>query len=454
MKIVKSFSISIFLALGLLLNAGAARALDPATILVAENSVSNIIDDIKLAAGDIIDGVNNLIDSNSFSTSQRILLLMRELDIIAEKNIDKTFSQISEAERQIINDAILVINTVEDGLDDAFREANLILDQVNGTIGTLPFMDKTPRVERVNPEYFVYDDVASGVLARIETRGYFLDHEQPSLTMETSECVTGKFIRNGSSFSCQFPPETFDGETGFFSVNGQISYAEPRGLWERFKGIFSDNIQYKKYGVSLNFVPSFLGSYKIRATVAEQVRQNNARSQAFSDGNGHCAGSRNRDFNFAATAGWSIDTGSINPSCSASSKSACFGLKNVTSTGFQYAARITNNGDCGPKLPLGGGRAWRDGRGGVNGSVSWTEFKMVPGEVSVDVGEGEIFWGKDIAITLPEGTKHVVLSVSQIDGQEKVIEANILENWFSVSVDIANRSVVIKPKEVSEALAQ
>lgn len=90
--------------------------------------------------------------------------------------------------------------------------------------------------------------------------------------------------------------------------------------------------------------------------------------------NGHCEDPTNIRWEVRAAEGWQIDVTSLALVPAASSKSAYYGVSNLTEHGFTINGRVSNNGDCVRVL---GKVVARDGRGNLNVSGTYNEVREV-----------------------------------------------------------------------------
>jgi hypothetical protein len=115
--------------------------------------------------------------------------------------------------------------------------------------------------------------------------------------------------------------------------------------------------------------------------------------------------------------------------------------------------KLQNDGNCGPNLPFGGGRAWFDARAWLTGNVLWTETRTVKTRKEDDISSGALTWGKDVAIPLPPGLISFALTVTQIDGSSPiVIDKDNSLRWFKVDLDNEKNILLIRPRNVEEAM--
>jgi hypothetical protein len=429
---------------------GVERSSAQTTLIAGDMLVSNAVDSVKEAIDTSIANMSNAIDSNTFLAIQRLRVLSRELDEIAARNIDKAFGELSSVEQKVLQDTLVALDRIDESVEGAATELNSTINNLNGLIGSIPFMDSSPRLETYGPRFIVSNSTEDS--HRVKLDGYFFDFGDPRLKFAEKDCVLLSATRNSVEFECAGLPHASANSESVEVILGEVSFLEEKSLWQSFKGIFWDTDTFKSYKVALFSVPKTLGSFKVTAQVSSQVRKENARSQDYYDANSHCAGGRVKTFSFESPPGWSIDPNSISDSCTHSSKSACLGVQSVGATSFQVNVRIENNGDCGPRLPFSDTRAYYDGRGSAGGTVRWTDFIMEPTIVSVDVSSGLIEWGKDVQVSLPQGTQSFQLEIDQIDGTRIITSGNEVRKWLEVAGDTSSLSVIIRPKSAQLAL--
>lgn len=121
-------------------------------------------------------------------------------------------------------------------------------------------------------------------------------------------------------------------------------------------------------------------------------------------------------------------------------------LVNVSELGFQINSSARNSGYHNKGLGI------RDGRGCAMGDVSWTEIKTTQHPATIDLGSGELEWGKSKSFSLPEQVTSILVKVKQIDGQEIILNQPSPSKWFSVSQDAARQSLVLSSFDLRRAM--
>ncbi len=418
--------------------------------IAGDTLVNGIIDNIKDAINTAIANLSNVVDSNTFLAVQRLRLLSSEMDVIAKNNVDNVFSNLSEAEQKVVQDVYFSLANLNYQSADVAENINNIVNNANGLIGTLPFMNRAPRLEGYGPRFSLLTANDGNLTVRFN--GYFLDHRAPKMSLGGKECKVSSNTRNSVEFLCKADFDTEQNPLRAVQLMGEVGFAEEKTFFQKIKGAFTDNTQYKKYAVSQFLIPPQMGSYRAKITAQAQKAETVPRSENFAANNSHCSAGFDRSFNFSAMSGWMIDPASIKAQCNSSTKSSCQGVQNVSSVGFQYRVRIENNGDCGPRIPFTRTRSWYDGRGSAGGKVTWNDIKYVPTEVIHETAATDLQWGKDEVIELPTGSKSFALTIEQIDGSVMISNGNDSRKWFDVIGDVAGGRIIIRPKPMDVAL--
>jgi hypothetical protein len=129
-----------------------------------------------------------------------------------------------------------------------------------------------------------------------------------------------------------------------------------------------------------------------------------------------------------------------------SSNSTLNGIVNLSESGFQVTGIVRNYGHCGPfNIP-------QDARGVINVQVQWDEICAERAEVELEDQTGEIFWGEQIAFTLPPTYTRFLLTISKVNGEIAVVNESYPGDWFTTSFDTEQRTLIVRPRPLEEAL--
>jgi len=409
--------------------------------------VSQVISDMTSDINSIIDNVDYTVSSNSFQIRQHGQILIDQMAIVAEKTSGKMFKDLRASEQKAMNDLRAQIDEIERAGQTAAADLRNLNNSFAQTLGSTVIGKKIPRVTYYTPEWVSNrgEDAVGNVQFDIE--GFMLDAGDPTLVIGTSSCRRVTKIATKLSFECPAPVFTADGEIK--STAGRLTVYERSGFFRR-------TIRAYNYDIGSYIVPDELGTYSLVYYVEGEQDVIEDRNQSFKTRNSHCQRPRTAAFNFS-TAGpeWKIVPGSAKANCKSSSKSSCHSVRNVTPDGYQFTCRIENNGKC-IKTPF---TTIRDGRGSCRGTARWQEKSSKTVKSITDPKVGEFYWGKDIAFDMPEGTKSFKLTVGQVldPNRNEVTIMTGTDNsnpWYELKSDLDNRSIVLSPRDIKDALAR
>ena len=404
-------------------------------VLVGQ-TVNSIVDNLSDRIKEIINDLEGSISRQAFDIRTHLQLIIGQLDYVLDKNIDKVFEKLDEQQRELLNNIDITLSEFERTSNIALDKLDDVLDKAIIFSGTLPFSKRIPAVRNVSPS-FIGSSERKGI---ITIDGAWLAKGSPYLIFEGERIDPIKKIDNELRF--EIPLDKYKDIKNVEFISAKLN-------------VFKNQIIGKKmvdYQIAVSLVPNLMGNYLLFVKTKETKKETKSRSENFSDSNGHCAGGRDKIWTFNSLgAPWKIDVNSISDrSHSVSSKSKYHGKRSVSHNGFQIAARIENNGEC---IKVLGKVVARDGRGSVSGSVSWTEYKLEP--YIKDQGlnsKGELKWGKDISLNLPQNLSSFRLEITQLDGEKKIINKNANEDWYQVRYNPNGATLTIKPRNLNRAM--
>ncbi|GAB1857356.1 hypothetical protein MHTCC0001_21920 [Flavobacteriaceae bacterium MHTCC 0001] len=403
----------------------------------AGETVNSVVDNFSKRIEDIINNLDNVISKRSFDIRQHLMILSDQLDYIAEKNIDKVFDGLTKQQRQLLINVDNSLTEFEKSSEVTLTKVEDVLEKTIVFAGTLPGSKRIPTITKVSPSYF--SDVENSDIV-LTIKGNWLATGEPFIQIDSLVYEPTTKIDNKLEFILPLNIYNDESKINLFTSNLTL-----------FKKSWFKTKEYN-YKVGTFLIPKTMGKYKLKTKVSREEKIAINRSQGFGDANGHCQGARNVNWTFnVQKGGWKIDPNSIkHRATSVSSKSKYLGLRNVSESGFQIHGRVENSGNCVRVL---GKTVAKDARGSVHGTVSWQEYKMNPKTLDLGiVGEGDIFWGKDLSIELPQNTISFELEIDLLDGKKKIITSGKSEDWFKVDYNEEGSSLIIKPRELDEAL--
>lgn len=422
--------------------------------IAGTTAVRSILDNIKQMADDIINRLDQTISSNSFQIRQHIEILLSEVEHDTLAVEDKTFDDLSIQQKQLLTNVETVLVDANKQITADIGKLQDTATTISDAVGRLPLIDKSPRLNNYSPSYIV-DPGSTDVF--VTARGSFLNYGTAEMHAGGIPCKSATQIDNTLSFLC--PGIKFSAASSIVEVPGTLIVQDYEGFWDKFKNVFRNYAHTKTYQLALFAVPQKLGDVRVSATYTAHVPQYADRSAPMAAGNDHCVGTRRYGpFNFSVQGGpgWTIVPGSIKDAGESSGNGgrSIDGPLNVTPNGFQYWINLTNSGSCGPDQPWPlHGKTWYDARAWMTRNIAWREVRDQTVPTPADLMQGPLLWGKDRAIPLPPATTAFRVEITQINGaQPIVITEDNTRPWFRVETDALRQTLLLRPREVNEAL--
>ena len=414
----------------------------------ANMAVSNVVQNLRDTIEGIITSLEMSVGNSLFSSRQHLELLLSQVEISADGLLEKSFDELDSTRQQFFVD-------VKNQLDALSRLEEVTAKHVEQTtaalshaIVNLPLAKTYPIVLKYDPLYVPSGGPPNNDNIIVGISGVLLSSHEPFLVINSQRCERSGKIDTSLTFLCN--KNLFLAEDRLETITGKLYVYEKLGFWDAIFG--SDPKEYN-YDISINVIPTRLGKAVTSVTTQSTTLRRESRSQDFGHRNNHCQGSIHLVFPFNAKERWKIDPASIRASCRNSRRSSCNGVRNITEHSFGYSCSIANSGTCGPTLPFGRGRLWRDARGSCGGSVEWQEVKATESLAETVLDAVDLEWGKDNTIRLPDGTRSIQISVDKVDGTRRVVtNSEESDPWFDVEVNLENRLVVIRPAQLGEAM--
>ncbi len=406
-------------------------------------TVNSIVDNLSDRINEIVNNMDFMVSKNEFDIRQSLLIVTNNLDYILDKNINKTFEKLSETQRETLISINNVLSEFEKTSEKTLEKVEQIIDKANIFASSLPRGKRQPVITGITPSYYgnsFQRDVP------VTIKGAFLSRGNPHITIDGIIYTTEKGTKIDNTLEFLLPLDQYNDSSKINLFSLKLTVYK--------KGFFRQKPV--QYNIGIFLVPNQLGTYKLYTRMNEEERIISERKQDFRETNAHCKGARDVVWKFNSQSGsWKIDMNSINDRANISSKSSYNGLSNVTENGFRITGRVANNGDCITVRvpPFGRQTIARDGRGSINGTVSWKEYIIV--EKTSDfklTTEGNLYWGQDVSFILPNNFHSYKLVITQIDGTVKEITSSSNEKWYRVIHSTSNRDLLIKPRDLDSAI--
>lgn len=365
---------------------------------IIDYSVENAAASLRKEYETALSKTEGSMSRSMFEARTNVLVVLGHIDMLAEKHRGKIVKDLEATQRQIFIDSQDLVRQIDSG---PLKRAQEIADAAENALSGLS--GSTPRIRGWQPAYAI----AQSAIQTVSVTGNFLDHGPAILKLAGKQCETSLQITNKLEFRCELPASA--PIRGHF-MSGELILSMERGWWQRLT--FQAPPQ-RTLPVGITLVGRSLGQLTVLAIGKRNEKTLVPRSQRIGHRNNHCSGDFDMTTSFnPQSANCEIDVNSISVAeHSRSSNSVNAGLRNVSSTGFQWVGIARNNGRCGPKVfgqPVG-----LDGRGWVEVNVSWQEAcsSSSPFEHQVVVNR-DVLWSESFQLEVPIGTESLRWSIS------------------------------------------
>ena len=405
---------------------------------MAGMTVNQIVDNFADRIDQIISDLDDVITKQSFDVRSHLQIVLQQTDYIVDKNIDKTFDRLSETQQNLFVDINNTIEQFERTGQVLITDVDKLLNKGVALIGTLPGSRRAPVITALSPTYYG-NTLNQDVAVRID--GAWLAKGEPYLEFDDEKYRPTTKIDSRLEFL--IPLDLLNDSSRVNLEKAELTVYKKR--------LFGKKEQ--KYTLGFYLVPEMMGTYSLSIKNNTQDTLYESRAGRFAHRNGHCWGSRRKNWAFNSTGPeWKIDLNTVRlEGVHVSSKSSRPLIENLTRNGFRVSATVTNNGTCCPKVF--GSRPCRDGRGSVNGTARWTEYRTVPRITELrEISSGKLFWNTELNFDLGNNLNSFVLEVVQLNGEKKVITGQDLNKWFEVKFSRISNFLEIEPNSLSSAL--
>jgi hypothetical protein len=431
---------SLFVAMILVHPLSPTRATGQAEAIYSTTAaVDQIITDLQRSLSELISEAEGAYSRQAFDSRVHAQILLTNLSVLAGDLINKTFGELSNAEKQLVVDIDRTLDKWNEGNHNLARDFARIASTLEQAVSRLPLADRTPLVTSYTPGHFIVGTAA----IRISVFGGRLGFGEPSLVFGSTKCRRVAKTEASLTFECPGnPPNTASGT----STPGRLVVHGRRSVWS----YLTFDKRERVYDIDLIAIPVVLGTYGVRAVVRNSQREERTRGDTTGYRNGHCEGSKDKVWTYNAGTGWRIDEPSVVVVRRAVSKqSTPATARSISETGFQVYARVRNNGHC---TRVFGKIVAKDARGTSNFAASWTEYRTVTSNGTVNVGVGDLSWKKAHEVVLPDSAIGFVLTVKRQDGSMSIHTTAGPADWYSIDYSPSTRSLVIRPREVASVL--
>ena len=409
--------------------------------LLITGSVTQIVENLKNTIHGAISALDTTYSNSAFRTRQHLQILLNQLEAVAENITESTFSDLSSMAQKFFADVAVQIESLKTFEKITFSDTEKITRSMSSAIRNLPFADNVPIVFHYDPLYVEGKKDEGPTEITLTISGGLLSSGEPSLTLGETECRRDGKIHTSLTFVCVVAALMVDDSLD--KIIGELRLYAEKSFWDR---VFFRKDKSYSYDIYVSVMPRSLGTINVKIIYEVTTPKLKKRQQEFSAWNSHCAGARQKLFEFNVSHGWIIDVDSIKVlRCGGGRKSRCNGLQHISEASFAYECHLENYGKC---IWLG-----KDGRGHCYGKVEWFEVAVDTNKKQETLPLVNVYWGEDRLIPLRAGTESVEIFLAKADGERRIFtKTDASDPWVSVTVDLANGRVIIRPKDLDVAM--
>ncbi|TXH66553.1 MAG: hypothetical protein E6Q88_11745 [Lysobacteraceae bacterium] len=414
----------------------------------AGQTISSIVDQVRDSANEVVHNAGLEFGNGAFAARQNAEILIQQLNLMATELEGKTFRDLNATQKAFFINIHNTLDEMKETSSYTVRQAKQLVALSDSMLGTLPGADRTARVVDFSPRYVLADQGARSI--SITIIGSWIGSGEPAMSLGDKACKRLQKTESRLMFDCIMPA---GGTANRVEYNKLVLMTTDRqGVWGRLSSWFGSEPVKRTYELGLAVVPRTLGSFTVAADVSSEKMTEESHVETRRADNQHCWGTRTYAWDVNARSGWQIKD-KPHTRLIGDTTATDEGVQAWSQTGFRFMGKAKNNGEC---IRVFGKVIARDGRGHVEIEARWVEQKPETIKTRVDVPIGEIQWGVERSIPLPEGTAFVSVSSSLIDGtryEDTSVDAPI-RPWYSVSIDIENRHLIVRPRDLEYALAR
>ena len=411
------------------------RAVDRPTASVAE-----VIGQLDGARNEIVQAATHSADPLIWSTAQRVSLLVSSLSALHDPPAKESFNRLPAQEQQIIRDTYLLIDLADSVLAGTVSDSSLLEKRLTDSARLIASLDENaPAVFQVTPLAIAGAPADSPVSLEITGNKLFFTEKPPMVSVGDAKIGPAP-ISNNDKLVFEIPRSLAFPETGIGA--GQIGLT----LYQKKKrGMFRTEIIPIDIQLPVFLFPSRLASYVVTANVEVESEDTKTRrsvelkveSTGGPVSDEVCVNARAGSEIIATSAKigkavdeeWVLDT--VLDIWDVSNQTANKFEKNVT------AKRACLTVTAQPTQP--GHRAVASG---------WIEFqeRTATTKRASEELQGDLLWGENEVLALPESTTAVEIAVTFYDGTTETFAGSGDHRWMSVEFDSATRTLTMTGK--------
>jgi hypothetical protein len=422
-----------------------AQAGPPGAQYTTATSLNTIIGGLRTSLDALLGPISQTASRRAFELRQHLEILSQTLAYLLVELEGKTYGQLDADQRVALAGVGAAVAGWRDPSTLTLADVSPVVARVDALFASIGSAEGAPRVLTVSPPYVALSDTVDESVT-VKVTGAHLAGGKPTLRFDTRFCDLREDRASEIVFVCR--PGTFvAGETVAIRT-GTLALPRERSLLQR---LFRSRQATHEYRVAVPVVPPTMGTYVAAAAMTMNRLENAWReTQEFAHTNDFCEGPHEAAWTVKATPGWAVDVKTIEVrELARTGHSETYGARNRTASGFQLGGVARNDGRCGEDA---GGARTQDVKGSLRVKAVYREYRMAAFDTSVELGQGPVRWGQEIAVLLPEQLKGFTIEVKQVDGRSVMVsEAPATHAWFTVSAGAAPGQLVIRPRTVTEA---
>lgn len=404
------------------------------TAITAGAVVNDVVNNLKIQVEDLAHSFEGIVTRQGFDMRQHILVVSNNLDYIMEKNLDKTFQELTIKQQQLLTDVEILISDLQNPVNQTIQNLELITDKANSFAASLPGGKRATLLSNVSPNFILQQNQEN---VKVTIKGSWLATGKPYIQLKKDKLYPTTELDSKLEFI--IPKLEID------TTNIKLNTFPLTVYQKRFFG--KKRLDYK---IGVTSVPSFMADYYLEVTTYRNDTLRSTYDRKIDHTNDHCQGARDVILTITASTGYKIDKNSIKDSGDVRKNCTYNGLRSVTEDGYQVTAIARNSGSCERVF---GKVVSYDARGSVTLKTSYTEYKIVE-EINDNKIKmsGKGFWGEDFIFTLPNNTKSFVLTITKINGEKIIVTDSKNDKWLKIKNDRINKRIIISPEKVETAL--
>jgi len=220
------------------------------SIITAGAVVNDVVNNLKTQVEDLAFSFEGIVTRQSFDMRQHLLVVSNNLDYILEKNLNKTFDELTIKQQQMLTDIEVLITDLEHPINQTINKLELLTDKANSFAASLPFGKKATLLSNVSPNYILQSNREN---VKLTVKGSWLATGKPYIQLENKKLFPATEIDSKLEFI--IPKLDIDTTKVELKTLPLVVYQK------RFLG--KKKLDYK---VGVATVPSFMANYELEIT--------------------------------------------------------------------------------------------------------------------------------------------------------------------------------------------